>query len=102
MQTPGNNCTCCFNFLLLQFIKFIVTDLNGYVMELMGAKGEICNFRPIAQKLMMPTGRVDQILKSWKNEDQQLELMLQYWMNETEVLDGHQALRKDLEGLRHG
>ena len=67
-------------------------------MEVMGAKGEICNFRPIAQKLMMPTGRVDQVLKSWKNEDQQLELMLQYWRNENEVLDGHQALRKDLEG----
>ena len=71
-------------------------------MELMGAKGEICNILPIAHKFMMPKRLVDQVLRSWKNEDQQLELMLQYWMNENEVLDDHQALRKDLEGLQHG
>ena len=89
-------------FLTSRIIIFIVPDLNGYVMELMGAKGEICNFLPIAHKLMMPKRLVDQVLRSWKNEDQQLELMLQYWMNENEVLDDHQALRKDLEGLQHG
>ena len=93
---------CCFYFLLLEFIIFIVTDLNGYVMELMGAKGEICNFLPIARKLKMPKSLIDQVLKSWKNEDQQLELMLQYWLKENEVLDDHQALRKDLEDLQHG
>ena len=71
-------------------------------MELMGAKGEICNFLPIAQKLKMPKSLTDQVLKSWKNEDQQLELMLQYWLKKNEVLDDHQALRKDLEDLQHG
>ena len=71
-------------------------------MELMGAKGEICNFLPIASQLMIPKREVDQVLKCWKNEDQQLELMLQYWMKENEVLDDHQELRKDLEGLQHG
>lgn len=71
-------------------------------MELMGAKGEICNFLPIANQLKMPKREADQVLKCWKNEDQQLELMLQYWMKKNEVLDNHQALRKDLEGLQHG
>lgn len=71
-------------------------------MELMGAKGEICNFLPIARKLKMPKSLIDQVLKSWKNDDQQLELMLQYWLKENEVLDDHQALRKDLEDLQHG
>ena len=101
MQNPVNNCTTLF-LKLLEFIIFIVSDLNGYVMELMGAKGEICNFLPIADQLMMPKGEVDQVLKCWKNDDQQLELMLQYWMKGNEVLDDHQALRKDLEGLQHG
>ena len=81
---------------------YLAADLNGYVLELLGAKGEICNLLPIARKLMMPEESIDRIVKCWKDEDQQLEKIVQFWVTKKDILEDHQALRQDLEGLQQG
>ena len=65
-------------------------------------KGEIFNLMPIAQMLEMPGESADEVLKSWKDEDNQLEIILQYWLKDRDVVKDLVAFRKDLEGLKQG
>ena len=43
-----------------------------------------------------------QVMKSWKDEDEQLEIILQQWMAENDVVKDLATLRKDIEGLKQG
>ena len=80
---------------------FLVTDLHGYVRGLLGLQGAVFNLLPIAQVLNIPVEVVDRIIKLWKDDDKQMELILQHWLekNSAEELA---ALRKALEGLEQG
>ena len=77
-----------------------VTDLHGYVRGLLDVDGAICNLMPIAQFLEMPEESMDQVMKSWKNEDQQLEMILKHWFKEKDKVEALAALRSNLEGLK--
>ena len=78
----------------------IFTDLCGYVRSLLGVEKAIFNLVPIAQLLKTPEESMGRFMKSWKDEDEQLKIILQEWMKENDVVKYLAALRKDLEGLK--
>ena len=41
-----------------------------------------------------------QVMKSWKDEDEQLEIILQQRKTENDMVNDLVTLRKDLEGLK--
>lgn len=88
-------------FYFTYICTFLVTDLHGYVIGLLGVQGAIFNLLPIAQVLNIPAEVVNRIIKLWKDDDQQMELILQHWLekNSAEELT---ALRKAMEGLEQG
>ena len=69
---------------------------------LLGVKGDIFNLMPIAQLLVMPMELQDQVKKAWKGDDEQLEVILRYWLKEKDVVKDLAALRIALEGLKQG
>lgn len=92
------------SFILFNFSNLfvLVTDRHGYVRALLGVKGDIFNLMPIAQLLEMPMELQDQVRKAWKADDGQLEVILQYWLTEKDVVKDLAALRIALEGLKQG
>ena len=41
-----------------------------------------------------------QIPKFWKSEDEQLDMIMEYWKKENNAVEALAALRKDLKGLK--
>ena len=80
-------------------VSLIFSDLCGYMRSLLGVERAIFNLVPIAQLLKTPEESMGQVMKSWKDEDEQLEIILQQWMAENDVVKDLATLRKDLEGL---
>ena len=76
------------------------TDLCGYVRSLLCVEGAIFNLIPIAQLLEMPEESMNQVAKCWNDEEEQLELILQHWSKNNDVVEDLAALRKDLESLQ--
>ena len=68
--------------------------------SLLGVERAIFNLVPIAQLLKTPEESMGEVMKSWKDEDEQLEIILQQWMKENNVVKDIATLRKDLEGLK--
>ena len=60
-------------------LNYYFTDRCGYVRKLLRVDGSILNLVPIAQKLELPKEVVDEAIKSWDNDDEQLKIILQYW-----------------------
>ena len=79
---------------------YYFTDLCGYVRSLLGVEGAIFNLIPIAQLFEMPEEPMSQVTKCWKDEDEQLELILQHWSQRKDVVEDLSALRKALESLQ--
>ena len=77
----------------------IFTDLCGYVRSLLGVERDIFNLKPIAQKLKTPEELMNQITKSLKDEDGNLEMILQHWLKENDVIEDLAIFRKHLEDL---
>ena len=78
----------------------ISTDLCGYVRSLLVVEKAVFNLVPIAQLLKTPEESMGRVMKSWKDEDEQLEIILRQWMKENDVVKDIATLRKDLEGLK--
>ncbi len=78
----------------------LFTDLRGYVKRLLGVEGAIFNLKPIAQQIGTPEEATNQVMKSWRNEDDQLELLLQPWLKETDETKGFDDLRMGLQELK--
>lgn len=55
---------------------------------------------PIAKLLEMPEESLNSLTKSQKDENEQLEIVLQHWSKRNNVAEGLAALRKDLESLK--
>ena len=52
--------------------------MRGYVRGLLGVEGAIFNVVSIAQLFKMPDELVNQVIKSWRDDDEQLEIILQH------------------------
>ena len=72
----------------------------GYVKSLLGVEGAIFNVIPIAKLFEMPEESLNSLTKSQKDENEQLEIVLQHWSKRNNVVEGLAALRKDLESLK--
>ena len=62
--------------------------------------GAIFNVIPIAQLLNMPEESINQLTKSKKDEDEQLEIVLEHWSKENSTVEDLATLRKALESLK--
>ena len=80
----------------------MVAGLHGYVKSLLGVEGAIFNVIPLAQALVVPTEAMDQAIKSYYDDDQQLDVILNYWSKEKDVPENLAALRKTVEGVKQG
>ena len=68
-------------------------DVNGYVRSLLGVEEAIFNLMPIAQLLNVPGETLSQLYKSWRNEDEQLAIILKHRENSHDLA----SLRRDLK-----
>ena len=96
-QGTSRSTHCCY---FIYICNRSVTDLHGYVRGILDVVGSTFNLIPIAQVLKMPEESLDQVKNKWKDDDQQLEVILQHWLKDKNVVDDHAALRKDLESLK--
>lgn len=80
--------------------RYLFTGLKGYVKRLLGVEGAIFNLKPIAQKIGTPEETTDQAMKVWRDEDDQLEVILHPWLKTTSEIEDLDNLRKGLEELK--
>ena len=71
------------------------------IRSLLGVQGAIFNLKPIARKLLVPEQTFTQIEKFWKDEDKQLEIVLEEWKEKTDEKQNHHNLSEILESLKH-
>lgn len=81
---------------------YFVSDLHGYVRCLLDVQGTIFNLIPITQVLKMYDSGMsrDKVIKSWKDDDEQLETILQHWVMDNNVAEDLVVLKKALESLK--
>ena len=84
----------------MTYICTFISDLCGYVKRLLRVEGAIFNLKPIAQKIGTPEEETSEIMKIWKNEDDQLKALLQTWGKESSQLEDLDKLRKALENVK--
>lgn len=77
----------------------LFSDLCGYVRSLLGVEGAIFNVIPVAKLLEMPEESMNHLTKYQKDENKQLEMILQHWSHKKNAVD-LASLRKDLESLK--
>ena len=77
----------------------LFSDLCGYVRSLLGVEGAIFNVIPVAKLLEMPEESMNHLTKYQKDENKQLEKILQHWSQKKNTVD-LASLRKDLESLK--
>ncbi|KAJ7370039.1 hypothetical protein OS493_034480 [Desmophyllum pertusum] len=80
--------------------RFCEQDQRGYVRCLLRVEGAVYNVIPIAEKLGTPEGLMTQITNSWKDENEQLEIVLQPWLKKNGETKDPDSLRKGLEDLK--
>ena len=62
--------------------------------------GDIFNTVPIARVLEMPEELINQVVMSWRGEDEQLKMILQQRLRENDMAEDLTSLSKDLEWWR--
>ena len=81
-------------------LSVFFTDLCGYVRSLLSVEGDIFNVKPIAKLLKAPDELMnDVVMKSWKDEERQLETILQHWKKHN-VVEDRATLGKVLGDLK--
>ena len=82
-------------------MEVFVTDTCEYVRRLLRVEGSILNLVPIARKLEVPVEAVNEAIKSWHNDEEQLKIILQHWSKgqEERCKDDPAMLRNTLQGL---
>lgn len=69
---------------------------------MLGVEDAIFNIVPIARSLDMPGMEIDKVTKCWKDDGEQLDMILQYWLRENNVAENLDELRSHLEQLKKG
>jgi len=82
-------------------IEVFVTDTYEYVRRLLRVEGSILNLVPIARKLEVPEEAVNEAIKSWQKDEEQLKIIIQHWStgHEERCNDDPAMLRNALQGL---
>lgn len=75
-------------------------DLCGYVRNLLGVNGAIFNLARIAEMLEMHEVPIHHVTNSMKDEDEQLEIILQHWWENNDMVEDLPAFRIGLESLK--
>ena len=66
--------------LAVNHLSVFFIDLCDYVRSLLNVEGTIFNVKPIAKLLEVPEEFMnDVVMKCWKDEESQLETVLQHW-----------------------
>ena len=78
-------------------INEILADLCGYVRNLLKVHGDIFNTVPVARLLKLPDELINQVMMSWRDEDEQLKMMLQQRLGENYTAEDLTSLRNELE-----
>lgn len=68
--------------------------------RLLRVEGTIFNLKPIAQEVGTPEKKTNEIMKTSKNEDDQLKALLKPWDKESGQPEDLDKLRKGLENLK--
>ena len=84
----------------MTYICIFLTDLLGYVKRLLGVQGAIFNVKPIAEMIGTSEETMNKVMESWRNEHDQLKLLMEPWLNATSETDDLNNLRKLLEKLK--
>ena len=67
--------------------------------QLLRVKGKVLNLVPIAQKLGAPEDVISEVTTLWKNDEEQLKVILQCWSTEQDNGDDPTLLRTTLQRL---
>ena len=67
--------------------------------RLLRVEGSILNVVPIAQKLEVPEDEINEMVKSWQNEDVQLKVIAQHCSKRSGNNEDPSLLRESLQGL---
>ena len=82
-------------------IGVFVTDACEYVRRLLKVEGPILNLVPIARKLEVPEEAVNEAIRSWQKDEEQLKIILKYWSTgqEERCKEDPTMLRKTLQEI---
>ena len=84
-------------------LSWFVVDRCGYVRRLLRVEGSILNLVPMAQKLDVSEEAINEAIKTWRDDEEQLKVILQHvhWSKEeNNGCKGDPAvLRNALQGL---
>ncbi len=80
----------------------MITDSCEYVLRLLRAEGSILNLVPIAQKLKVPVEAINESIKAWKDDEEQLKIIFQHWSKEQDdrSKEDPAVLRNSLQGIK--
>ena len=82
-------------------MEVFVIDTCEYVRRLLWVEGPILNLVPIARKLEVPEEAVNEAIKSWQKDEEQLKIILKHWSTgqEERCKDDPSVLRNTLQEL---
>lgn len=82
-------------------LDVFVTDACECVRRLLRVEGSILNFVPIARKLEVPEEAVNEAIKLWQKDEEQLRIILQHWSKgqEERCKNDPAMFRNTLQGL---
>ena len=69
--------------------------------RLLGLEGSIFNIVPIAKKLDVPEEGINEAIKTWEDDEEQLKIILQHWSKEQNdgCREDPAVLRNTFQGL---
>lgn len=82
------------------FLLFVI-DRCGYARRLLRVEGSILNLVPIAKKLDVPEEAINEAVRTWKNDEEQLKMILHHWSKEQDdgCKEDPAVLRSSLQGI---
>lgn len=78
-----------------------ITDTCEHVRRLLRVEESILSLVPVARKLEVPGEVMNEVMKSWQNDEEQLKVILQHWSKgqEEDDKDSPAVLRNTFQGL---
>lgn len=69
---------------------------------MLGVEDAIFNLIPVARSLEMSEEVMNQVVKCWNDEDEQLNIILNHWSGVNNAAENLDVLRTSLEKLKQG